>query len=575
MTAKKFNPSFFAMITAAAIVAVLTSTNVSSGQVEPPPATDSGPTLLKEAQAGKISAATANAARPSSKRAEDILKESFGPDAKKFDSGWVPKEKRYAKIEYYSYPIENLETLTLTEFFTLRQLAALGAFCKANANLCKTLGETADLDIKLETHGTPANAQFADPLKRKLIELGELETKVGGLGVALSKAEKDTLNGVTLVDRTGKALDALIKKVDTNYNSAAILPEKKARMQELQAELASAKQEADTLRTNIVNFDKNYRQRSISSDFHAYFSHNILGATAVKMAEVVAKKRNGKGYELQMAIAYVWSPKLEAATRAIIQGGEAVVSDIKGEKDIVDYLAGQDPRTFPPMFFYTDNEGSKWFLGASYADITEQDAEIGDDVARLGAYQNCYASLFLSMSGKESLRQAATAGKLGSTVDDPAVAKTLQAGFPRSAFAGASPKLNPTVEWELQGGKTADVRLYVVGVDAQSAKDMMKNEEELTAGAVRKFQNDEYMRGRDAALKTAVTDAQKDPASYQRGATAAQSAVKSLQDRVRPKSEVRPVVSPKDTRSDNQETYDKGKIAPGQKVTPGRPKDDF
>jgi hypothetical protein len=263
---------------------------------------------------------------------------------------------------------------------------------------------------------------------------------------------------------------------------------------------------------------------------------------------------------------------LEADTRAIIQGGEFVARE-KGDLSIEDYLEKQDPMTIPPMFHYIDNQGSRWFLGASYADVQEQDAEVGDDAARLGAYRNCYMSLFMSTTGKESLRNSAIAGKAGTIVDDTAIAKTVQAGFSAKSFGGASPKANELLNWPLQQpGRTTEVRMYVVGVDAVSMRDMLQNEADLTAAAVRSYQNDNFLKGRDDAFKQAVERSKNDPAAYQRGAASAKSDLDRLQS-----GPAKPAGASNPTNAVGVKGpgTERGKIAPGQRVTPGKVKDDF
>lgn len=535
------------------------------------PPEDSGLKAVKDAQSERFLPAP-NTRDISSKSAVTLLQEAL--KGQKFTGGWDSKKKRYTEIVDYRWPIESLDTLDVSQFFTYRQLAALGAFVKANVGLCKALGESADLEIKLQTFGTPANARFATPLQKKQAELDELEKKAKELGVTVSEAERAAWNGVTTGDRFGKGLDALIKKVDTSYNAAAIVPEKRARAAELKKELEVAKADADRLRTAIVDFDKNFKQFSASSHFASYFSHNILGGTAVKMAEVLTKRKNQPGYELQVAIAYVWSPKLEEATRAIIQGAKAGDPAFKGDMDIDAYLESRDKFTFPPMFSYTDDSGSRWFLGAGYADISEV-AEVGDDVARLSAYLNCYASLFLNTTGKERLRQAATAGKLGTTVDDAGVAKEVKSGFEGKQFLGASPKFKSDLEWPLQGGKTTDVRVYVVGVDAVSVADMMVNEAALSTAACNSYLNDQFLRGRDAALKAAVEQSKNDPAAFQAGVNSAQQDVQRNQAARTLAGIQEPSFKAENVAPGDAQQGEKWKVAPGQRVTPGKVKDDF
>ena len=482
-------------------------------------------------------------------------------------SGWDEKKKRYVEVVDYDFPLDTLD-MPLADFMRLRTLAFMGAVVKGNTGLCKALGESASLEIVLTTPGTPANKLFSDPLAKKKAELKALKQRAEDLGVRFEKAEKDALDGVTFGDRTAAAYDALIKKLDATHDPAKLQEQKDDKVAKLKAELAVAKKDADTLDKNLKDFHENYKKHSISSDFSAYFEHNIVGGTTLMAAEAVTKNAQG-GYVLKVGIAFAWSPSLEKAARKVFNMGEEVVALPPGEKQIEDYLSDFDSLSFPPMFAYTDKEGSRWFLGTGYGDMS-LDSEEGNDIASLTAYQNCYASLFLTTTGKQSLRLEAQKGNLGS-VSSSNTAKTLASGFTGMRASGASPKFKADVDFPMQGGKTLPVRVYVVGTSAQSAVDAMRNEESLAESAALRFHHDTFMKGREDALKQHVENAKNNAADYQKGSENAKKGLPQ-QGNTAKSSTTANQNSPTSTDSS---TPERPKIQEGQRVGPAVIPDDF
>lgn len=480
------------------------------------------------------------------------------------DSGWDERKKRFVQVVDYDFPLDSLD-MPMADFMRLRTLAFMGALVKGNASLCKALSETASLSITLETPGTPANKRYSDPLAKKKAELAALDKRAGELGIHLEKAEKDAIEGVSFSDRTAAAYDALIKKLDAAYDPAKLQEAKDGKVSKLKGELQSARKDAEQLATNLKDFESNYKKHSISSEFNAYFEHNIVGGTTLMMAEAVTKNPQG-GYILKVGIVFAWSPTLEKAARKIFNTGEDVEPLPPGDKEIEDYLEGFGATSFPPMFSYTDKNGSRWFMGTGYGDMAT-DSEEGNDIASLTAYQNCYASLFLNTKGKQMLRLEATKGNLGS-LSSANTAKTLSAGFTDMKVSGASPKFKEDVDWPMQDGRTSPVRVYVVGVSAQSVVDMMRNEESLAESAALRYHHDTFMKGREAALNQHVENAKNNAADFQKGAA---NANKGLAQQGTSANAPTGTGNPGDT----SRPADRPKIQEGQRVGPAAVPDDF
>ena len=552
-------PRFITVLFAIAFGAVATSAFAQDKADSVPSAPDETVKMVSQMEKEGATLAAPNYKPQSELSVLNTLRKQL--KAKGYNAGgWDSKKKRYIEITDYVFPIESLD-MSMDEFLRYRTLAFLGALVKANAGLCKALGETASLEITVQSPGTPANREFADPVAKKKAELSTLNKRAADLGVNLDNAEKDS--GVSISDRYAAAFDALIKKLDATYDPSKIQDQKDAKVAKLREELVAAKADAAQMAENMKNFEQNYRKHSISSDFNAYFEHAIVGGTCMMMAESIRKRSNMPGYEIQMGIVYVWSPKLELAARGIFNMGENVAKLPLGEKEIEQYLEIFGDLGFPPLFTYTDKQGDRWYLGTGYGDLSV-DAESGDDTARLLAYQNCYAGLYLNTKGKEALRLSASHGNLGS-FSDSSVAKTIAAGFDKMKVSGASSKLKSDIEWPMHDGKTSPARVYVVGVSANSVVDMMRNEESLAESAAIRYQHDTFVVGREAALKQRVESSKNNPADYQKGVL---SANQGMQQQSASKA-------PEKTVKQDSKDQQSPKIKQVQRVGPLAVPDDF
>jgi hypothetical protein len=307
--------------------------------------------------------------------------------------GWDDTKCRYAQVAIYSFPLDNND---MEEYFQLRQLAALGAMVKAQEDLALWMGTKASLSVSVNDPGDPfkfENDQKLESIKQRLMEAKQKAEK---LGARFDKSEEAVFKGVTTSDRIKIAQDSLLNKLDTNYNPGAVVNAKKKVADEIKFDLQVAKEDVAKLEEQFANYQKLYTKRRTEASSQLTFDHNIFGMNALFWAENVTP--DGM---LQMAVAYVWSPKLAQSSYAALMGDPSLEPEAvaKGDLSLEDWINApeqQDLTKFGAFRYYIDNRGERWFLGASARVGSDDDAV---EAANMSAIQNLYMPLASRLTG--------------------------------------------------------------------------------------------------------------------------------------------------------------------------------
>jgi hypothetical protein len=317
--------------------------------------------------------------------------------------GWDDTKCRYAQVANYSFPLDNND---IEEYFLLRQLAALGAMVNAQKDLALWMGTKASMSVSVNNPGDPFKLENDQKLESIKQQLMAAKQKAEKLGARFDKSEEAAFKGLTTADRIKIASDSLLKKLDTNYDPSAVVDGKKKLADEVKSHLQLAKDEVSKLEEQFTNYQKLYAKRRTEASSQLTFDHNIFGMSALFWAENVTS--DGM---LQMAVAYVWSPKLAQSSYAALMGDASLAPEAaKGELSLEDWINApeqQDLTKFGAFRYYVDNRGERWFLGASARAGGDDDAI---EAANMSAMQNLYMPLASKLTGKQELKMRALDG---------------------------------------------------------------------------------------------------------------------------------------------------------------------
>jgi hypothetical protein len=481
--------------------------------------------------------------------------------------GWDDTKCRYAEVAIYSFPLDNND---IEEYFLLRQLAALGAMVMAQRDLAVWMGTKASMSVSVNNPGDPFKLENDQKLESIKQRLTEAKQKAEKLGARFDKSEEAVFKGVTTSDRIKIAQDSLLKKLDTNYNPGAVVDAKKQVADEMKSDLQLAREELAKLEEQFVNYQKLYAKRRTEASSQLTFDHNIFGMNALFWAENVTS--DGM---LQMAVAYVWSPKLAQSAAAALMGDPSLEPEVaaKGELSLEDWINApeqQDLTKFGAFRYYVDNQGERWFLGASARAGSDDDAI---EAANMSAIQNLYMPLASKLTGQQELKMRALDGvKKGTGSQAKEDLKLLLNAKTEANTRGLNRLVGRDVWWpakNLNGNKDArlqaTVQVYALATSSAAAALKAEVTTALQMAQVEREKNRRWLehqqnnaiveRAKQETLPSRVPGLVNEQQGAGQNAKSAEQATAVVPQAEGPKGKLVP--------------------QPGLKVTPGKPKDDF
>jgi len=481
--------------------------------------------------------------------------------------GWDDTKCRFAQVVSYSFPMDNND---IEEYFILRQLAALGAMVMAQRDLAIWMGTKASMSVSINNPGDPFKLENDPKLDSIKQRLAEAKQKAEKLGARFDKNEEAAFQGVTTSDRIKIAQDSLLKKLDSNYNPGAVADAKKKAAEEIKPDLKLAREELVKMEEQFASYQKLYAKRHTEASSQLTFDHNIFGMNALFWAENVTP--DGM---LQMAIAYVWSPKLAQSSYAALMGDPSLEPEAvaKGGLSLEDWINApeqQDLTKFGAFRYYVDNRGERWFLGASARAGGDDDAV---EAANMSAIQNLYMPLASKLTGVQELKMRAMDGvKKGTGSQAKEDLKLLLSAKAEANTRGLNRIVGRDVWWpakNLDGSKDdrvqATVQIYALA--ASSAAAALKAEV-TTALQKAQVERERNRRWLEHQQNNAIVERAKQETMPSRVPGLANEQQGTGQNANG--AEHGAAVAPQAPES-------KGKLVPqpGLKVTPGKSKDDF
>jgi hypothetical protein len=498
--------------------------------------------------------------------ARNILEQKLR-DSEIKPGGWDESKGRFAQVAIFQFPMDSND---IEEYFLLREAAALGAMVMAQRDLAVWMGTKAEMSVSVNNPGDPFRLENDEKLQAIEGKLREAKQRAEKLGARFEKSEESAFKGVTTSDRIRIAQDALLKKVDSNYNSAAAAQEKKQAVEAIKSELQLATEEVAKLENAFANYQKLYAKRRTEAASQLTFDHNIFGMNALFWAENVTT--DGM---LQMAVAYVWSPKLAQSTFAALMGDPSLEPDVvaKGELSLEDWIKSmeqQDLKSFGAFRYYVDNRGERWFLGASARAGSDDDAV---EAANMSAMQNLYMPMASKLVGQQELKLKALDGVKKGThsqaKEDLALILNAKAD-PNTR--GLNRVVGRDIWWPaktLDGNQDGRVQatLQIYALAASSAAAALKAEV-TTALQMAEVEREKNRRWLEHLQNNAIVEKGKTETLPSR-----------VPDIVAGRQTASQIAQAKDTASNPQAGVQetKGKLVPkpGMNVTPGKAKDDF
>lgn len=474
-------------------------------QIDP----DKGPQIVQEAEAKQPEVKATEEAQaesekfvPAGEAVRTMLKKQL-----KLKEGYDRKKKAIIVIGEAAKKIS--DPAAEKAFMNIRATKALEAYVGAKAEIIRSINN----DVKgIDRIACQYAAGEDDVMKVYAEKKAAFEAKKEQLAKALAvldEKEADALAGVTLSDRFGAILDGIAKKLDSAYSKEQIEADKKAAYEEVKGQVAALQEEYKALEKDADSVPK-YPSNEIKNDVVMTAKQPLLGAYVLLQAE--SWDKNEGVYEV--AVAVVWSPKLEANALKLIQG-DLTPSANKGQFSVDDWVEQQYLPCMIGSRRITDNEGHAIYIGIGAEDISGSvmNRKAKKALADTDAIQAVARALF---SDVDTYREASR--NLKEYTDDLATSKERLTEVTTSKhdvnLKGCSRLTSVECEHPITGRKTYISVYYIDPALNKEAIELMKKAYANAGLAVKATQ---YARGLHAGQQAALEGIRQSKAEFNRG----------------------------------------------------------
>ncbi|EGU48583.1 hypothetical protein VII00023_00265 [Vibrio ichthyoenteri ATCC 700023] len=321
-------------------------------------------------------------------------------DQKNWQQGWDPDKKRLFVVNMQQFDSE--DPSYDDSFITKRSQYATIATMGAKAEMVEYMRTTMSAVDMLTAPGTDVHAELNEKYVRAEKKLNAQKRELVKIIAELDQAEADKLAGITIEDRAEATWDAVIKRIDSNYDAATIEESKRKKYEKVKQRFADASSELDVLEQQASTLKGEIKLESTSM-VETLAKAPILGASVLVQAE----SWDAESEVYEVATLMVWSPKLEKAAKSIITG-EMLPLKPKNGLSVHDWLKKQEVATMVGPRQFVDQSGERWFIGAfgmpadGASSLVRKNRGIADAMAKKEAAVALYADI-------ETQKQAAIA----------------------------------------------------------------------------------------------------------------------------------------------------------------------
>ena len=249
-------------------------------------------------------------------------------------------------------------------FVDVRNIKALEAYLEAKASIIRALETQFDADARATTklNSVPAETDDEKLFKQKSEELEMKRQELAKKLSELDERQAAVVKGNTIGEKFGVLLDAVIKKLDTDYKPESLTADKIQARDQVKEQCAVLAQEIKEL-SEVAERLPVVPQNEIDTGVRLYAEMPLFGANVLVQAESWDKETGT--YMISMAV--VWSPKLQAQAVAVAHGDFAASSS--GQFSIRDWMSKQSLDCMVGPRRFVDDRGRNINLGFAAADM--------------------------------------------------------------------------------------------------------------------------------------------------------------------------------------------------------------
>ena len=473
---------------------------------------DSGAAMVGKAEqsASELNATPARSAE--FKSAEDIVKERLRKAGITAGNGVV------VGIGVSAITIQN--PARESKFNTIRSAKATDAYMLAKAQIIRSIKMSVNAVDRNVTTEVVDDDPIMNEYNRQKDELDAKRMEIAEKLAELDEAESEALYSSSISGKFGNLIDALTKKLDKDFDSKKVPAEKRAVRDQLRKDCDALKKQFAALEKQAAKI-KPIPTSDIESNTKMIAEMPLLGSTVVAQAESWDKTTG----DYQMAMAVVWSPKLQEAALAISEGNTKLGKP--GKFTPQQWIDMQNLEVMVGPRSFTDNKGNKIFVGIGVADfqVTGAKQKVRRMEAETEAIRNVAFSLGCDMAAYREMKKSYKeySNDFGSTIGE-------KKNFSDVLSQQCNQQLNGCIELgskvfvhPISKRKTYVVAYFINPELSREAMDLLKK---AYAGAIRQDKANKYKQGVHDGAKQALKEQRLSTADYQRGVSDGNRGVK-------------------------------------------------
>lgn len=434
----------------------------------------------------------------------------------KYTIGYDEDRGSIIQIGFAQAPVE--DPAKSANFIQVRDMLAREASLNAKMAIAKMARQKVNAFNRVATLGTRENLEYSKKYAADIAACAQQQEKVKKLLGLLDEAEAKQLEGVTIGDRWNALMDAIIVRIDAKYNKSQITEDKK-KYQEIKQAYEEAKRQLDDLKKKAETVAKPVGENE--SEMGAQAEIKLLGATPLMQTE----SYDGKNYQVAMAI--VWSPKLqERAVKTL--GGGVVSTSQKGEMSLNKWLQKNNASLASMVGArqYSDHRGRQYIIGVSACEVSDDVNMQQQDMERTDLFAQ-QAVLFALFSDGQSDQKAREHMKKysGNNPNDTTAtyAKDVWESVPKDFAISGLGKVYDTQLIHPISGK--EIYVSVAAVDGAMASKSSKILRSMFGAASAAAIAGNYLRGELQGLSDGYQAAKDSPAAFNKGRQSGQNSL--------------------------------------------------
>ncbi|ANS85277.1 hypothetical protein VSVS12_01510 [Vibrio scophthalmi] len=183
-------------------------------------------------------------------------------DQKNWQQGWDADKKRLFVVNMQQFDSE--DPSYDDSFVTKRSQYAMIATMSAKAEMVEYMRTTMSAVDMLTAPGTDVHAELNEKYTRAEKKLSAQKRELVKIIAELDQAEADKLAGITIEDRAEATWDAVIKRIDSDYDAGMIEESKRKKYEKVKQRYADASGELERLEQEAAKLKGEIKLESTS-----------------------------------------------------------------------------------------------------------------------------------------------------------------------------------------------------------------------------------------------------------------------------------------------------------------------